>query len=336
MLKYEMTDILRAFMLNIRKDLCLTSAQIGPLIGKSSSAYNSIENGTAATISHKLLMNILKLAKLAEDGEEYIGVEVEKISVNGLSEFIINKLDIIINTYSVEVLQNEIWLQSLYLEHHTVKLDFRIFEEIKKKYGTDNWTVIFGSLNKNPSIVRKFIYKEKNLPYVEKRTEEEKEEMCCPFWACLYDLSDEEIDKMADAAMDRRINSAVLYTLFLNHSVKTELGEVDHYSEVATYFHKNSIPFIFNLLEMVKTPEMQNWAGTYLIDLIKFFQKIEIPEIDEGMCMLKKNVLESNIMFANAVSFNFSFITEISEEQRGKLREMIGNTIAEFRKKENV
>lgn len=336
MLKYEITDILRTQMLNIRRDLDLTSAQMGAIIGKSSSAYNCMENGTSNSIPHKLLVGIFKAAKLAEDGKDYINIEAEKVDVDGLSEFIIKKLDALINTYSVESLQDEIWLQSLYLEHHMVKLDYRVFEELKKIYGTDNWTVIFSSLNKNPSIVRKFIYKEKNLPYVEKRTDEEKQEMHCPFWACLYDLSDEVIDKMADEAMAGRINVAVLYSLFLNHSVKTELGEVNHYNKVATYFHKNSIPLIFNKLEMVKKPEMKNWATQYLIDLIKFFQSMDVPEEDEGMYMLRKNILESNIMFANAISFNFSFITEISEEQRGKLREMIGDTIAEFRKIENV
>lgn len=336
MLKYEITDILRTQMLNIRRDLDLTSAQMGAIIGKSSSAYNCMENGTSNSIPHKLLIGIFKAAKLSEDGKDYINIEAEKIEVEGLSEFIIKKLDALINTYSAESLQDEIWLQSLYLEHHMVKLDYRVFEELKKIYGTDNWTLIFSSLNKNPSIVRKFIYKEKNLPYVEKRTDEEKQEMHCPFWACLYDLSNEVIDKMADEAMAGRINVAVLYSLFLNHSVKTELGEVNHYNKVATYFHKNSIPLIFNKLEMVKKPEMKNWATQYLIDLIKFFQSMDVPEEDEGMYMLRKNILESNIMFANAISFNFSFITEISEEQRGKLREMIGDTIAEFRKIENV
>ncbi len=336
MLKYEMTDILRAQMLNIRKELNMTSAQLGPIIGKSSSAYNSIENGTSASITHKLLINLFKVAKLAEDGKDYINVEIDNIAVDGLSEFIIKKLNIIINTYSIEVLQDEIWLQSLYLEHHMVKLDYRVFEELTKIYGTDNWTLIFSSLNKNPSIVRKFIYKEKNLPYVEKRTDEEKQEKHCPFWACLYDLSNEMIDKMADEAMAGRINIAVLYTLFLNHSVKTELGEVNHYNKVAIYFHKNSIPLIFNKLEMVKKPEMQNWASKYLLDTMDFFKNLVVPETDEGMSMLKNNIGAGNIMFVNAISFNFSFITEISEEQRGKLREMIGDTIAEFRKIENV
>ena len=337
MLKYEMTDILRAQMLNMRKELNLTSAQMGAIIGKSSSAYNSIENGTSSSITHKLLINMFKAAKLAENGMEYINVETENITVDGLSEFIIRKLDIIINTYTPEVLQGEIWLQSLYLEHHMVKLDQKIFEAIEKMHGTNNWTMIFSSLNKNPSIIRKFIYKEKNLPYVEKRTDEEKQEMLCPFWACLYDLPDEVIEKMADEAIiNKRINVAVLYTLFLNHSVKNELGEVNHYNEVAIKFHKNSIPLIFNKLKMVKKPDMGNPASTYLIDLIKFFQKVEIPEEDEGMSMFKKNFLESNIRLINSISFNFSFLTEINDEQCGKLREMIGDTVAEFRKIENV
>ena len=67
-----------------------------------------------------------------------------------------------------------------------------------------------------------------------------------------------------------------------------------------------------------------------------FFEKLVVPEEDEGMTMLKNNIGTANIMFINAIAFNFSFITEISEEQRGKLREMIGDTIAEFRKTENV
>lgn len=336
MLKYEITDILRTQMHNIRKEINLTSAQMGAIIGKSTSAYNCMENGTSNSIPHKLLVGIFKAAKLAEDGKDYINIEADKVDVDGLSEFIIKKLDTLINTYSAESLQDEIWLQSLYLEHHMVKLDYRVFEELKKIHGTDNWTLIFSSLNKNPSIVRKFIYKEKNLPYVEKRTDEEKQEMHCPFWACLYDLSNEVIDKMADEAMSGRINVAVLYSLFLNHSVKTELGEVNHYNKVATYFHKNSIPLIFNKLEMVKKPEMQNWASKHLLKTMNFFEKLVVPEEDEGMTMLKNNIDTGNIMFVNAIAFNFSFITEISEEQRGKLREMLGDTIAEFRRIENV
>ena len=96
MLKYEITDILRTQMLNIRRDLDLTSAQMGAIIGKSSSAYNCMENGTSNTIPHKLLVGMFKAAKLAEDGKEYINVEADKIEISGLSEFIIRKLDVII------------------------------------------------------------------------------------------------------------------------------------------------------------------------------------------------------------------------------------------------
>ena len=149
MLKYEITDILRNQLLNIRRDLNLTSAQMGAIIGKSSSAYNCMENGTSNTIPHKLLMKIYKAAKLAEDGNLYNNVEIDKVDVSGLSEFIIKKLDVVINTYSSEILQDEIWLHSLYLEHHIVSLDTRVFRDIVNMYGTDNWTKIFSSLNKN-------------------------------------------------------------------------------------------------------------------------------------------------------------------------------------------
>lgn len=336
MLKYEITDILRTQMLNIRRDLDLTSAQMGAIIGKSSSAYNCMENGTSNTIPHKLLVGMFKAAKLAEDGKEYFNVEADKIEISGLSEFIIRKLDVIISTYSPEILQDEVWLQSLYLEHQTVKLNPRIFEDIKNMYGTDNWTTIFSSLNKNPSIVRKFIYKEKNLPYVEKRIDEEKNANQCPFWVCLYDLSAEEIDKMADNAIAGSINCAVLFTLLLNHSVKNEIKETNHYNKVALYFFDNSIPLIFNKLEMIEKPELKNWLTKYLLDTLDYFRDLEVPQSDEGMYNLKRNFLESNIIFANAISFNFSFLTNIDSEQAKKLHKMLGDTITEFRKIENV
>lgn len=336
MLKYEITDILRNQLLNIRRDLNLTSAQMGAIIGKSSSAYNCMENGTSNTIPHKLLMKIYKAAKLAEDGNLYNNVEIDKVDVSGLSEFIIKKLDVVINTYSSEILQDEIWLHSLYLEHHIVSLDPRVFRDIVNMYGTDNWTKIFSSLNKNPSIMRKFIYKEKNLPYVEKRIDEEKNANQCPYWACLYELSDEDIDKMADQAITGKINAAVLFTLFLNHSVKNELSVVNHYTKVATYFLANSIPLVFNRLDMIEKPKLDKVLSPYFLELIKFLNTLEVPESDKVMSNLRNNLLDSHLMFASAVSFNFSFPQHLSDEKLFELHGMLEDVITEFRRTENI
>lgn len=336
MLKYEITDILRTQLLNIRHDLDLTSAQMGAIIGKSSSAYNCMENGTSNTIPHKLLIKIYKAAKLAEDGSVYNNVEIDKVDVSGLSEFIIKKLDVVINTYSSEILQDEIWLQSLYLEHQIVSLDPRVFRDIVNMYGTDNWTKIFSSLNKNSSIIRKFIYKEKNLPYVEKRIDEEKNANQCPYWACLYELSDEDIDKMADKAISGKINAAVLFTLFLNHSVKNELNEINHYTKVAAYFLRNSIPLIFNRLNMIEKPKLDKVLSPYFLELLDFLRKMEVPESDEVMLNLRSNLLDSHLMFASAISFNFSFLQHLSDEKLLKLHDMMENAITEFRRTENI
>ena len=336
MLKYEITDVLRTQMLNIRKELNLTSAEIGKIIGKSSSAYNSMENGTSNSITHTLLINMFKAAKLAEDGKEYKDAELTGVYVDGLSEFIIKRLDIVLSTYSVEVLQDEIWFQSLYLENKTVGIDKKISEDLKKSYGTDDWKTIFSSLNKNPSIARKFIYKEKNLPYVEHRTEDEKKQKNCPVWACLYDLSDSDIDEMADRANKGKINVAVLFTLFLNHSVKHDIDIENHFDKVAVYFYKNTIPLICNDLDMVKKPVLDNYISNEWLKVVEFFNNLEITNNDEGLSNLRENVLDANTFFANAISFNFSFLKRISPEQRIKLHNMMDNAIIEFRKEENV
>ena len=165
---------------------------------------------------------------------------------------------------------------------------------------------------------------------------DEKSKKDCPSWAVLYDLSEEAIDKMADDAVFRKINAAALFTLFLNHSVKNELVETNHYNKIAMYFAKNSIPLIFNKLGMTEKPVVEKILSSYLMDLMEYLRKTDIPQSDEVMWNLRNNILESHIMFASAISFNFSFVKDINDTQLMELRNVIENSIIEFRKKENI
>lgn len=325
--KYRVKDTtLSEFLKDLRSEMNYTTLKMATVLNMAASSYNGYETGQTKYISPDVLESILKIPyeKLYKDtGKTY-------------DDFILMKLRGQFMKYSKEYLSEQLWMIYLSLTHSYVATNEVIIKKLEDMYQTDVWKVIFGTLNSNPTLKKKFIYPNKNTVYIDELTDSQKQNGDIPIFRINYELTPEQISEKQDLAFDEhKIAIVDLFMLVFNKEIKSFQSEQDAFKSTCKILYSMDTGLIYNKLGMISLPSNVSPPITKetlllikeLEDFLNERKELQNTDIMKIFC---SNIQYSRMHFINTIAVDFKFLMTLTDELVSDLKGQISDLVKKF------
>ena len=325
--KYRVKDTtLSEFLKDLRSEMNYTTLKMATALNMAASSYNGYETGQTKYISPDVLESILKIPyeKLYKDtGKTY-------------DDFILMKLEGQFRKYSKEYLSEQLWMIYLSLTHSYATTNEVMMKKLEDMYQTDVWKVIFGTLNSNPTLKKKFIYPNKNTIYIDELTDSQKQNGDIPIFRINYELTPEQISEKQDLAFDgHKIAIVDLFMLVFNKEIKSFQSEQDAFKSTCKILYSIDANPVYNRLGLINLPT--NMRPPISKETIKLFselkeflderKELQNTDIMKTFC---SNIKHSDWQFINTIAVDFNFLNNLTSELASDLKGQISDLVKRF------